>query len=50
MTEFWVSKKRYWCKYCKCWMADTKVRHRGGVGLRAGWLASAALPTKPQRV
>ena len=24
MTEFWVSQKRFWCKYCKCWMADTK--------------------------
>ena len=31
-----MSKKRYWCKYCKCWMADTKASHCGvGVG-RAG--------------
>ena len=22
MTEYWVSKDRYWCKHCRCWMAD----------------------------
>ena len=40
MTEYWVSQKRFWCKYCKCWMADTKparshhdngVRHKTSV-------------------
>ena len=36
MTEFWVSKKRYWCKYCKCWMADTKASHCGAWVGRVG--------------
>jgi len=34
MTEYWVSKVRYWCKYCKCWMADTKAarfKHEQGM-------------------
>ncbi|KAJ1472525.1 hypothetical protein T484DRAFT_1840061 [Baffinella frigidus] len=33
MTEFWVSKARFWCKYCKCWMSDNKAsraKHDGG--------------------
>ena len=25
MTEFWVSKAKFWCKYCKCWMSDNKA-------------------------
>ncbi|RYH17891.1 hypothetical protein EON65_27960 [archaeon] len=28
MTEFWVSQAKYYCKFCKCYMADNKtVRH-----------------------
>eukprot|EP01045_Picozoa_sp_COSAG04_P010294 COSAG04_NODE_625_length_11793_cov_11.719942_8_plen_292_part_00 len=33
MTERWVSKKRYWCKHCKVWMADnpsTRKTHENG--------------------
>lgn len=33
MTEFWVSKARYWCKFCKCWMSDNKssrAKHDNG--------------------
>ena len=25
MTEYWVSKSKYYCKVCKIWMADDKV-------------------------
>eukprot|EP00283_Hemiselmis_rufescens_P025165 CAMPEP_0173451942 /NCGR_PEP_ID=MMETSP1357-20121228/47729_1 /TAXON_ID=77926 /ORGANISM="Hemiselmis rufescens, Strain PCC563" /LENGTH=73 /DNA_ID=CAMNT_0014418753 /DNA_START=55 /DNA_END=273 /DNA_ORIENTATION=- len=25
MTEYWVSKQRFWCKFCQCWMSDTKA-------------------------
>jgi hypothetical protein len=25
MTEFWVSKAKYYCKTCKIWMADNKM-------------------------
>lgn len=24
MSEYWVSKDRYWCKYCKVYIADDK--------------------------
>uniref|UniRef100_A0A7S4PPC7 Matrin-type domain-containing protein n=1 Tax=Guillardia theta TaxID=55529 RepID=A0A7S4PPC7_GUITH len=33
MTEFWVSKAKHWCKYCKCWMNDSKMaitKHESG--------------------
>ncbi|KAJ3336743.1 hypothetical protein HDU93_002288 [Gonapodya sp. JEL0774] len=26
MSEFWVSQKRYWCKYCAVWIADNKAQ------------------------
>ena len=35
MTEFWVSKQRYWCKHCKCWLADnvsSRKIHENGIG------------------
>ena len=35
MTEFWVSKQRYWCKHCKCWLADnasSRKIHENGTG------------------
>ncbi|CCO27180.1 hypothetical protein BN14_01215 [Rhizoctonia solani AG-1 IB] len=40
MSEFWVSKKRYWCKYCGISIADdapsrqhheSGLRHKGNV-------------------
>ena len=42
MTEFWVSKARYWCKYCKCWMSDTKAarfKHEQGERHKSAVLA-----------
>eukprot|EP00288_Rhodomonas_lens_P002747 CAMPEP_0177727758 /NCGR_PEP_ID=MMETSP0484_2-20121128/20496_1 /TAXON_ID=354590 /ORGANISM="Rhodomonas lens, Strain RHODO" /LENGTH=114 /DNA_ID=CAMNT_0019240441 /DNA_START=69 /DNA_END=409 /DNA_ORIENTATION=- len=33
MTEYWVSQAKYWCKFCKCWMTDSKSarsRHEQG--------------------
>ncbi|RSH90850.1 hypothetical protein EHS25_010026 [Saitozyma podzolica] len=38
MTEYWVSKKQYWCKYCNIWIRDdapsrrhheTGLKHQG---------------------
>ncbi|KAG8746987.1 hypothetical protein FRC10_002786 [Ceratobasidium sp. 414] len=34
MSEFWVSKKRYWCKYCGISIADdapSRQHHEGGL-------------------
>ena len=25
MTEYWVSQSKYYCKFCKQWMADNKA-------------------------
>lgn len=25
MTEYWVSQAKYYCKFCKQWMADNKA-------------------------
>ncbi|EIW82663.1 hypothetical protein CONPUDRAFT_163763 [Coniophora puteana RWD-64-598 SS2] len=34
MSEYWVSKKRYWCKYCDIYIADdapSRQHHEGGL-------------------
>lgn len=34
MSEYWVSKKRYYCKYCEIYIADdvpSKQQHEGGL-------------------
>jgi len=34
MSEFWVSKKKYWCRYCECFIADDKpsrTQHESGL-------------------
>src|ERR1700749_305200 len=34
MSEYWVSKKKYWCRYCECFLADDKpsrTQHEGGL-------------------
>mmetsp|Transcript_26612 Transcript_26612/g.39541 ORF Transcript_26612/g.39541 Transcript_26612/m.39541 type:complete len:395 (+) Transcript_26612:60-1244(+) len=28
MTEYWVSQAKYYCKFCKQWMADNKVSRK----------------------
>ncbi|KIR90294.1 hypothetical protein I304_05870 [Cryptococcus deuterogattii CBS 10090] len=28
MTEYWVSKKQYWCKYCNIWIRDDAPSRR----------------------
>eukprot|EP01023_Acetabularia_acetabulum_P050010 TRINITY_DN5375_c0_g2_i2.p1 TRINITY_DN5375_c0_g2~~TRINITY_DN5375_c0_g2_i2.p1 ORF type:complete len:367 (-),score=56.59 TRINITY_DN5375_c0_g2_i2:760-1860(-) len=33
MTEFWVSQKRFYCEYCRVWLADTnsaRQQHENG--------------------
>eukprot|EP01025_Chloroclados_australasicus_P054830 TRINITY_DN6542_c2_g1_i1.p2 TRINITY_DN6542_c2_g1~~TRINITY_DN6542_c2_g1_i1.p2 ORF type:complete len:274 (-),score=30.38 TRINITY_DN6542_c2_g1_i1:1241-2062(-) len=33
MTEYWVSQKRYYCEYCRVWLADTnsaRQQHENG--------------------
>jgi len=34
MSEFWVSRKKYWCRYCECFIADDKpsrTQHESGL-------------------
>lgn len=34
MSEYWVSKKRYFCKYCNVYIADdapSRQHHEGGM-------------------
>jgi hypothetical protein len=34
MSEYWVSKKRYWCKYCETYIADdvpSRQQHENGL-------------------
>ena len=38
LAQFWVSNKRKWCEYCKCWLADTTAAwavHERGTGHKA---------------
>ena len=28
MTEFWKSSNKFWCEYCKVWMADNPTAKR----------------------
>jgi len=33
MSEFWVSRNKYWCKYCEIFIADdapSRTQHEGG--------------------
>jgi WW domain-binding protein 4 len=33
MTEFWVSRKKYFCQYCECFITDDKpsrTHHENG--------------------
>ena len=45
MTEFWVSRSKFWCEYCKVWLDDSKnararhedgERHKAAVAQRVG--------------